>query len=277
MDLSAVIFVALAIAWAAYLVPKALKHHDEVRSSRPVPTFSSSMRVLARRDSLDGRQATLVVPGSGVTAVRPEPTPAQLRARRASHRRAVTRRRNVLGVLVLANVLATTFAATGLASWWWQALPGVLLVAWLVACRVMVLGEERAWDPVPVPLADDEDDDATQTHLPVITVTVNDQGFSELAPESETATIDAVPSAAVQPGLWEMVPVTLPTYVDKPAAVRRSVRTIDLDSTGVWTSGRTEVDARIAREAEAAEATAKAAAKASSDDADGTGRAAVGS
>ena len=39
------------------------------------------------------------------------------------------------------------------------------------------------------------------------------------------------------------MPVTLPTYVGKPAAERRTVRTIDLDSTGVWTSGRTEADA----------------------------------
>ena len=131
-----------------------------------------------------------------------------------------------------------------------------------------------SWDPVPVPVTtEDEDDDETQTHLPVIAVTVNEQGFSELAPESETASIDAVPAAALEPGLWDPVPVTLPTYVDKPAAVRRSVRTIDLESTGVWTSGRTEVDARIAREAEAAQA----AAKASADEADGTGRAAVGS
>jgi hypothetical protein len=49
------------------------------------------------------------------------------------------------------------------------------------------------------------------------------------------------------------VPVTLPTYVSKPPA-RRAVRTIDLDATGVWTSGRTESDAALAREADAAEA-----------------------
>ena len=46
------------------------------------------------------------------------------------------------------------------------------------------------------------------------------------------------------------MPVTLPTYVTKPAAARRTVRTIDLDSTGVWTSGRTDADSQIAREAD---------------------------
>ena len=50
------------------------------------------------------------------------------------------------------------------------------------------------------------------------------------------------PTAAEADGdLWDPVPVTLPTYVAKPAA-RRTVRTIDLDATGVWTSGRTEAD-----------------------------------
>jgi hypothetical protein len=56
--------------------------------------------------------------------------------------------------------------------------------------------------------------------------------------------------------------VTLPTYVTKPAAARRSVRTIDLDATGVWTSGRTEADAALAREADAVSAAARADRKA---------------
>ena len=49
MPLSGLIFVALAIAWAAYLIPKALRHHDDVDRSRSVDRFSDSMRVLARR------------------------------------------------------------------------------------------------------------------------------------------------------------------------------------------------------------------------------------
>ena len=57
-------------------------------------------------------------------------------------------------------------------------------------------------------------------------------------------------AAIVDPTLWDPVPVTLPTYVSKPAATRRTVRTIDLDDTGVWTSGRTDADAQIAREAD---------------------------
>ena len=45
------------------------------------------------------------------------------------------------------------------------------------------------------------------------------------------------------------MPVTLPTYVGK-ASAGRTVRTIDLDSTGVWSSGRNEADSALAREAD---------------------------
>ena len=59
------------------------------------------------------------------------------------------------------------------------------------------------------------------------------------------------------PDLWDPVPVTLPTYVGK-AAAQRTVRTIDLDATGVWTSGRSEADSQLARDAEEAERAARA-------------------
>ena len=77
--------------------------------------------------------------------------------------------------------------------------------------------------------------------------------------------------AIADPSLWDPMPVTLPTYVGKPAAERRTVRTIDLDSTGVWTSGRTEADAQIARDADEAARSARAGRK------DDDGRRAVGS
>jgi hypothetical protein len=60
------------------------------------------------------------------------------------------------------------------------------------------------------------------------------------------------------PDVWDPVPVTLPTYVGKPTA-HRTVRTIDLDATGVWTSGRTEADSQLARDAEEAERAERAA------------------
>ncbi|HET9655638.1 MAG TPA: hypothetical protein VFP72_09815, partial [Kineosporiaceae bacterium] len=148
-------------------------------------------------------------------------------------RAATKRRRRVLSVLLLVLAGVVAACATGRLGWPYVAIPVALLVAWLVACRLMVK-KERAWRPAVLVEADDQvvDDPATAT-----------TGLQDAVP--------AVPAPA-QEGLWDPVPVTLPTYVSKPPA-RRTVRTIDLDATGVWTSGRTEADSALAREAEAAD------------------------
>ncbi len=243
MDLSGLIFVALAIAWAAYLIPKALRHHDDVVRGRSVDRFSQRMRVLARREPVSARMARLVVPGARTGAgadVVVEPSGAaaspdeQYAARRLASARATKRRRRVLSVLLLAVVAVAAACGTGRLSWPYVAIPAALLVAWLVACRLMVK-KERSW--VPVTVAGPEDAEVVDGE--------------ETAPTGPIATV-ATAEAAEAEGLWDPVPVTLPTYVSKPAA-RRSVRTIDLDSTGVWTSGRSEADSALAREAEAAE------------------------
>ncbi|MDF1605917.1 hypothetical protein [Nocardioides sp. YIM 152315] len=294
--MSALIFVALAVAWAVYLVPKALKHHDEDARSRTVDRFSHTLRVLARREPVDKKTARLVTPeGRSVEvesqvevtidrhAVRAEKraakaerraareaeaaqiaaslTPAQVRARRAAARRATARRRNVLGALVLVNLVVVGLAAFAVVAWPYVAIPAVLLVAWLVLCRVMVRGEQcalpaRSEDrttvepstaPTPVEAehetVDEPDEVADEPDEP-----------DEVDPMEDTS---AGIAAIVDPAMWDPVPVTLPTYVTKPAATRRTVRTIDLDSTGVWTSGRTDADAQLAREADEADKAAR--------------------
>ena len=79
MDLSALIFVALAVAWAVYLIPKALKHHEDAQQRRPVEGFSDSMRVLATREPVNAKTAALVVP-SRTPAPEAEVSPAAARA-----------------------------------------------------------------------------------------------------------------------------------------------------------------------------------------------------
>jgi hypothetical protein len=232
VDLSGLIFVALAVAWAAYLIPKALRHHEDVVRGRSVDRFSQSMRVLARREPVGARMARLVVTPARNTEAADAPSlpEDQDAARRAASHRATRRRRRVLGLLLLANAGVIAACVAHRLAWPYVAIPAGLLLAWLVACRVMVR-KERAWRPVPL---------------------VSDE-TGEVAPVPSAPTEDAAPAdGSRDPELWDPVPVTLPTYVSKPPA-RRTVRTIDLDSTGVWTSGRTEVDAALAREAEAAE------------------------
>jgi hypothetical protein len=254
VDLSGFIFVALAVAWAVYLVPKALKHHDDVVKSRSIDRFSHTMRVLARREPVSTRDARLVVaPGraSSATVVETKaarPTPTQLRARRAAASKAAQRRRRVLGSLLVIAAAVVGLAAAHVIGWTWTAAPAALIVGWLVACRLMVKKERAVSAPVIpsiVSPAEGEDDDPE-----TVIVERNEQGFDEVAPGSDTTSIPAV--VVGDPLLWDPLPVTLPTYVTKPVATRRSVRTIALDDTGVWTSGHSAADSKLAREADAA-------------------------
>ncbi|CAI9399084.1 divisome protein SepX/GlpR [Nocardioides sp. T2.26MG-1] len=281
MDLSALIFVALAVAWAVYLVPKALRHHDDVARSRSVDRFSHTMRVLARREPVDRRSARLVTPGRPAAEAVPvqapvrqpvpapvELTPAQLRARRAAAKRATRRRRNVLALILLANLAVAGVAAFGVIAWWYVAIPVGVLAAWLVTCRIMVKGERRALAPAArMPIEQPAEDEPVE--VPADRTLADDpDATGGIDPLADTS---AGMAAIVDPALWDPVPVTLPTYVGKPAAARRTVRTIALDDSGVWTSGRTDADAQIAREADEADRAARTARK------DGDEHRAVGS
>ena len=150
-------------------------------------------------------------------------TAAQLSARRQATNRAARRRRRVLLLLLLANVAVVALATARVIDAWWVAAPAAVLVAWLVACRLMVR-RERTWRPSVVEQV----------------VDALDRGDRRAAAPWPSTRPTPTPFAAVEadPDLWDPVPVTLPTYVGK-AAAQRTVRTIDLDATGVWTSGHT--------------------------------------
>ena len=253
MDPSALIFVALAVAWGAYLLPTAIRHRDEVQRGRSVERFSHRMRVLARRVPTSSSEATLVVTPTRTSRPAAEPvaesepiaepvskpvapTKAQVAARRRAAAVAARRRRNVLSLILFSLVVVSGLALGGLFSPWWIAAPAGVLLAWLVACRLTVKAERRTDDrllgPTPTRTTEVDPADVDTEFMPVVD--------ADLAADTEAIAVDDDPSR------WDMVPVTLPTYVSKPAA-ERSVQTIDLESTGVWTSGRTEIDAEIAR------------------------------
>ena len=138
------------------------------------------MRVLARREPVDRRNARLVVSpirAAPAPAGRDQgprrargrrrvghhrgdprghrhrlhgPAPSQPRvaalspvAERASARRAAKRRRNVLALVLLANAVVVGLAVAKVVAWPWVAAPVAVLVAWLVACRVSVRAERR--------------------------------------------------------------------------------------------------------------------------------------
>ena len=283
----------LAVAWAVYLIPKALKHHDEVARTRSIDRFSTAMRVLARREPVNRRDARLVVaparsadnprvlapsaPTAGdadAPAVR-RPRPE---VRRAAARAAARRRRRILSFLLLSTLVVTGLAAFAVVPWWSVAIPAGLTVLYLVLCRTQVRHERSvSWDadlaaavdalpeassvrPVARPAARVDAPYGT----PVRPAARNAQGFEEFDDTEDTiaipvAVLDAVVVPTVDGGsLWDPLPVTLPTYVSKPKA-RRTVRTIDLDEPGTWSSGRSAEDSQLVAEAAAHEAADEAA------------------
>ncbi|NYI45736.1 hypothetical protein BJ993_002816 [Nocardioides aromaticivorans] len=290
MDLSALIFVALAVAWAVYLVPKALKYHEEDSANRSVDGFSDRLRVLARREAVSASAAELVPAGRKPSTARVEesveepaapaepevahdeepaaPTPAPRAprpalARRLAARRAAERRRRVFNVLLLLNLVVAGLGIGKVIGLAWIAAPVALLVAWLVACRLMVRRERaaraaanrrrrRTLADEAIAAEDAETDEVADEPAEVL---------GELDADDNTDEIPAVTAALLEeePVVdgWTPVPVPLPTYVAK-APAGRTVRTIDLDSTGVWSSGRNEADSQLAREADAQRAQADA-------------------
>lgn len=255
MDPSALIFVALAVAWAAYLIPRALEHHEESARSRSIDKFSHGLRILARREPLGRRTSTLVTvsdPGRDpVAMMSAEERRALLHAHRRATAAAARRRRRILGLLVLASLAVATAAVLGRVAWVWMAVPAGSVLVWLVVGRLSARGARRRWAGLvgaPVStgsvalLAAVVEDDTTTSADVDGGVLVGSTGVEVALPKPST---DGVAG-------WDMLPFVVPTYVVKEQ-VRRSVRTIDLDSTGVWSSGRSDIDSALVRDAAAAQ------------------------
>ncbi len=186
------------------------------------------------------------------------------RAHRAAARAAAKRRRIVLGLLVLVTVGICAGSLTGALLPWAPAVPAAVVVGFLVLARVLARREQRAWQAV-VGAAEDE---TAAPHAPAAPLVVADlPRFSPavtvpvVPPVSVVSGLDdtagvpvgltAVATSTPVDGLWDPLPVTLPTYVTKPRA-HRSVRTIDLLEPGVVSSGRNAADSALVAEAASA-------------------------
>jgi hypothetical protein len=271
VEFSGIIFVLLAVAWAVYLIPKALKHHDEIARTRSVDRFSTAMRVLARREPVDPRNARLVVtPPRSTERVLIPSRPAQesarpvarssAEARRTAARVAARRRRHVTFALLALDLATVAFAAFLVVPWWSVAIPVAITVLYLVLCRRQVRRTNDAlWEPV-----------ATRETAPRRAIRVDtaygamqapahdhhgeysDEEDTVAIPVAELDTVAVSVETADGGSLWDPLPVTLPTYVNKAKAAR-TVRTIDLGAPGTWTSGRDEADTALVEQSAAAE------------------------
>jgi hypothetical protein len=273
VDLSAVIFVVLALAWAVYLIPKALKHHDELASDRLVEGHSDKVRILSRHGKAGQAEVVEVevehvdtvekttAPGRTAPA---RPVPARSMTR-ASARKAAQRRRRVLGVLVAA--LAIVWALTWFAYLpiWAPAVPGAVVVLFLVVARMSVRSmrdRSRSSHNAPAARRAAGAPDAPAVAAgapavapdgPVAEIPLVSQDLVDLLAEDTVGVArQEIEAALADDGsLWDPLPVTLPTYVNK-ARARRTVRTIEL--TGINSSGHDQGDSVLAREAEDATA-----------------------
>ena len=254
VDLSAVIFVVLALAWAVYLIPKALKHHDEMASDRLEHGHSDRVRILSRHRSSEPAAPTTPEPSTAeAVVVEEEPAPVRVPTRAAA-RRAARNRRRVLGVLLAALAVVTGLAALAVLPWWTVALPAVLTVAFLVLARLSVRAAYRVRAAHPTSVAPEtagatDETTAETTDAPADEPVAGvDAALEELAHDPVGVPRQELEAALADDGsLWDPLPLTLPTYVGK-ARARRTVRTIEL--TGMNSSGHDESDSALAREAE---------------------------
>ena len=286
--LSGVIFVALALLWALFLIPKALRSHDEAARPRSVESTSGQARVLTRREP-----STETVVEAPVAESRPAPEPVAVPEQRRPSARAVVqrqrrqaaaaarRRRRVLGLLLLATAVVTALALTGTLLPWAPAVPVAVVAGFLVVARVTVRHERRRWDAVraglaaPAPATNhDTDQDmgqstAEQVDAPerleapatwqsgpvLVAVPRNEQGVAVVSDAEDTSAFSAEALADAVGASGAVAPSTLwdPLPVTLPTYVgkpraTRSVRTIDLAAAGVSSSGRNAADSALVAE-----------------------------
>lgn len=274
MGLTGVIYAIIVIGWAAFLVPLALRRHDQAARNRSIERFSSAMRVLSRRGGDEARVVVtpprsadrLVTPTSNDAVEADEPVRIP-RPTRAAMKAAAARRRRVLVLLLALTAVVAGLAAFVLVPWWSVAIPVALVVGFLwLARRQVRLADERFWQeaadsrPEPTNVVSrtaarvdashgasrtDDATDATDDGEPTITLTAEQVArVAAAALEEEIVEVVALTTANGE-SLWDPLPVTLPTYVDKPAA-QRTYRNIELGEPGTWSAGHSAADSTLA-------------------------------
>ena len=224
------IFAAIAVAWLAYLVPHFVRRREDeiVDEADPVDRFSDSVRIV--------RHGTAPLLDQDLTELREYEvsTPVTRRAAIADLRRlqrvAASRRRRVLSALLAILCGVVSVCSVGWLPWWTVAIPGVLVAAFVAVSRFSVHVMRRDLDARYVEICRGSDE-AT------VLITRKDAG-KRAGAGSASAAHDG--KGEDKPGLWDPVPITVPTYVSKPLAPR-TVRTIDLSGPGVTSSARQSV------------------------------------
>jgi hypothetical protein len=249
MGTTGLIYVAIVAAWAAYLVPMMLKRNDEVSRRRSAEKYSSSdARVLSRQNDGQARARYVVKhphpsradggPGNDAPGVDAPgvPAPPQRYAPNRARRVAAMRRRRVLSILTLSLLTVTALSSFAMLPWWSLAIPVVLIVTFIVMTRVQLRRAARLRAELQAERRARAE--AVHDHGPA-TAPADAEMTLELNLPIAPETVSEPAAAPPAEGLWDPVPVTLPTYVMKEKAPDRTVRTISLSGPEVFSSART--------------------------------------
>ena len=236
------IFGAIAIAWLAYLVPHFVRHREDEQIDEPEldNRFADSMRIVRTGTAPLLNQDLEQIQTFEVST--PQTRRAAVADLRRLQRLAASRRRRAL--LGLMAVLSATLGvcAVGLVPRWVAAIPGGLLLIFVVAARIGVRSMRMSLDARYRTIRRGGDEQTVFLNRHEVS-----SGGARQAVKTEK------PEVIAAGALWDPVPITMPTYVSKPLAPR-TVRTIDLSGPEVASSSSAEVpvtaDAPPASEAE---------------------------
>lgn len=221
------IFAAIALAWLVYLVPHFVrrKDSDPVDDVDPADRFSDSVRIVQQGTAplLDQDLEEI-----GFEVSTPLTRRAAINDLVRLERLAASRRRRVL--LALAAVLSAVIvvAALNLLPWWTVAVPGGLVLGFLVLARFSVRAMRRDLDRRFERISRGGVEATVFLRKADLKAAVN-------APKEPTTEISVAPADGGR--LWDPIPVTTATYVSKPLAPR-TVRTIDLSGPTTTVSAR---------------------------------------
>ncbi len=224
MRLTGLIYAAIAVAWLAYLIPTYARRHDQATRAQidPQKRFSDSVRILR-----SGAAPVLdqdLAPIDEVEISTPLTRRSAVLELRRLELQAAGRRRRVLLILLAAITLVLGACLAGLIAWSWLILPAGLLLGFAVVARFSVRSMRRHLDARFETICHGSDEQ---------TVTIRRSDLSKVSAAVDASSKDVVAETTepkpVAGGLWDPLPITLPTYVSKPLAPR-TVRTIDLSA-----------------------------------------------
>ncbi|MGN6722317.1 MAG: divisome protein SepX/GlpR [Marmoricola sp.] len=272
MDLSGLIFVALFVGWAIYLIPKFMRDHEELATTRSLQDFSARLRVfaatrnVAKQNLLGVDDPTVEISMDEIADALASPD-GRVRSRservsrpiklptRAAAKKAAKRRRRVLLVLLTLTAIVNGLAVAHIGPIWTPAIPAAFVLLFMITARRSVRRMNRARKAAAAPFVDRvsaQSEDVSRSEAPAPIITHETDVEVALIASIEADNAADTHAAAAADRLWDPVPVTLPTYLDKPAA-RRTVMSIELNR-GMVSSGHDAADSELVRATEAAAA-----------------------